>query len=334
MDIPWSRSALARFQPSMSLAYAELDESFGQRLGVTINPEHADKILAGSGHTAPEILALAKERKPLPTFSLPASLKAKVTVERSEAESPNVVGLLPGTDPKLKDEYVVLSAHLDHIGVGKPINGDSINNGAMDNAAGVAAMLEIAQRLHESKVKLRRSLLFTIVCGEEKGLLGSRFFATHPTVKPDHVVADLNVDMFLPLFPLRILTVLGLDESDLGKTVRTVVEPTGVVVQRDLEPARNVFVRSDQYSFIRQGIPALAFKVGYAPGSPEEAIVKKWLMDRYHAPSDDLQQPVDLKAAGEFTGMLLHIAEAVANQTARPRWNDDSFFRRFAQGTL
>ena len=334
MDIPWARSALARFQPSMSLAAAELDESFGQRLGVTINPEHADKILAGSGHTAAEILALAKERKPLPTFSLPVSMKAKVTVERSEAESPNVVGLLPGTDPKLKDEYVVLSAHLDHIGVGKPINGDSINNGAMDNAAGVATMLEIAQRLHESKAKLRRSVLFTIVCGEEKGLLGSRFFATHPTVKPDHIVADLNVDMFLPLFPLRILTVLGLDESDLGKTVRTVVEPTGVTVQRDLEPARNVFVRSDQYSFIRQGIPALAFKVGYTPGSPEEAIVKKWLTDRYHAPSDDLQQPVDLKAAGEFNGLLLRIAEAVANQTARPRWNDDSFFRRFAQGNL
>jgi Zn-dependent M28 family amino/carboxypeptidase len=330
MDIPWERSSLARFQPSMSLAYSELDESFGQRIAVTINPAHADKILAGSGHTAEEILALAKERKPLPTFSLPASLRARTKVERSEAESPNVVGLLPGSDPKLKNEYVVLSAHLDHIGVGRPIKGDSINNGAMDDASGVATMLEIAQRLHESKIRLRRSLLFTIVTGEEKGLLGSRYYATHPTVKPENIVADLNVDMFLPLFPLHSLIVLGLDESDLGKTVRAVVEPLGVKAQPDLEPQRNVFVRSDQYSFIRQGVPALAFKVGYLPGTPEEAIVKKWLTERYHAPSDDLNQPVDLQAAGEFNGLILRIAEAVANQTERPRWNDDSFFRRFA----
>ncbi len=330
MDVPWARSALARFQPAMSLNYPEMDQGFGQRLSVTINPEHLDKWLAGSGHSANEILALAKERKPLPRFPLDSRLKAKAQVRRTEVESPNVVAILPGEDPKLKDEYVVLSAHLDHLGVGRPINGDSIYNGAMDDASGVATLLEIAEQLHEAKSKLRRSVLFVTVAAEEKGLLGSKYFATHPTVTPEQIVADLNVDMFLPLFPFHILTVYGLDESDLGKQVRAVAEPLGIRVQPDLEPERNIFIRSDQYNFIRRGVPSLFFKVGYEKGSPEEAIAKQWLKERYHAPSDDVNQPVDLKAAADFNRVMRLLAEAVANETARPQWNPESFFRRFA----
>jgi hypothetical protein len=329
MDVPWSRIALSRFQPAMSLDYADLDESFGQKLGVTINPAHLDKWLAGSGHSADEILALAKDRKELPHFALAAELRAKVEVKRSKVESPNVVAMLPGSDPQLKDQYVVLSAHLDHLGIGEPINGDKIYNGAMDNASGVATLLDIAEQLHEAKPKLRRSLLFVIVAGEEKGLLGSKYFAAHPTVKPDQMVADLNVDMFLPLFPMHILTVYGLDESDLGKQVRAVAGPMGIQIQADQEPQRNIFIRSDQYNFIRRGVPSLAFKDGYEKGSPEEATAKLWLKERYHAPSDDLQQPVDLKAAADFNMVMLRLSEAVANQDARPAWNSDSFFRRF-----
>lgn len=330
MDVPWPRMALARFQPAMSLDYPDLSPSFGQKISVIINPEQAGKWLASSGHSADEILALAKERKPLPRFDLKTKLTAKVEVRRSEVESPNVAAMLPGSDPKLKDEYVVLSAHLDHVGVGRPINGDSIYNGAMDDASGVATLLDIAERLHRSGANLRRSVLFVIVTGEEKGLLGSKFFSAHPTVKPESIVADLNVDMFLPLFPLRILTVYGLDESDLGRDVREVAEPMGIQVQRDQEPQRNIFIRSDQYNFIRQGVPALAFKVGYEKGSPEEKIAKAWLTQRYHAPSDDVHQPVDLKAAADFDRVILSVAEAVANQLERPKWNSDSFFRRFA----
>ena len=144
------------------------------------------------------------------------------------------------------------------------------------------------------------------------------------------MVADLNVDMFLPLYPLRLLTVYGLEESDLGKQVRAVAEPMGIKIQSDLEPQRNIFIRSDQYNFIRRGVPSLAFKVGYEKGSPEEAVAKKWLTERYHAPSDDLQQPVDLQSAVDFDKVILALAEAVANHEPRPRWNNDSFFRRFA----
>ncbi len=330
MDIPWVRMALSRFQPAMSLDYPDLGETFGQKLSVVVNPGHLDKLLTGSGHSAEEILALAKDRKPLPHFPLAASLKAKAGVHRTEVESPNIAAILPGSDPQLKDEYVVLSAHLDHVGIGRPINGDSIYNGAMDDASGVATLLDIAERLHHGKVKLRRSLLFVIVTGEEKGLLGSQYFAAHPTVKAEQIVADLNVDMFLPLFPLHIMTVYGLDESDLGKQVRAVAEPMDIRIQADQEPQRNIFIRSDQYNFIRQGVPSLAFKVGYEKGTPEEATAKQWLKERYHAPSDDIHQPVDLKAAVDFDKVMLALAEAVANKAERPRWNADSFFRRFA----
>jgi len=331
MDVPWSRVALSRFQPAMSLDYGDLSDGFGQKLGVGINPAHLDKWLAGSGHTAEEILGLAKERKELPRFPLAVSLRSKVAVKRSTVESPNIVARLEGSDPRLKDEYVVLSAHLDHLGVGEPINGDRIYNGAMDDASGVATLLEIAGQLHTARPKLRRSLLFVIVAGEEKGLLGSKYFAAHPTVKPGQMVADLNVDMFLPLFPLHSLTVYGLDESDLGKNVQDVTEHMGIRIQPDQEPQRNLFIRSDQYNFIRHGVPALAFKVGYEKGSPEEATAKQWLKERYHAPSDDIHQPVDLKAAADFNKVILALAEAVANQEARPQWNANSFFKRFAR---
>lgn len=330
MDIPWARSTLARFLPSLSLADPALEETAGQKLAVTVNPAQAHKFFAGSGRTFAELLALANEGKLLPTFPLPASLRARVRVERSELESPNVAAVLPGSDPKLKNEYVVLSAHLDHVGVGRPINGDSIYNGAMDNASGVATLLELAVTLRESRKTFRRSLLFLALTGEEKGLLGSRYFAAHPTVAPASMVANLNVDMFLPLFPLRMLTVYGLEESELGARVREVAGQLGIQIQADHQPERNLFIRSDQYNFIRRGIPALAFKVGFEKDSPQAGIAKQWLTDRYHAPSDDVRQPVDLAAAATLNKVILTLAETVANHPERPRWNSNSFFRRYA----
>ena len=240
-----------------------------------------------------------------------------------------MVAKLPGADPKLKDEYVVLSAHMDHLGIGEPINGDRIYNGAMDNGSGSALVLDLASSLSRSHAKLKRSLLFLFVTGEEKGLLGSKYFATYPTVPKQSIVADINTDMFLPIFPLKVLTVYGLDESSLGDAVRQVAQQQGVQVQPDPEPLRNAFIRSDQYSFIRQGIPALAMSVGYKPGSPEAAAHKKWLTERYHAPSDDLNQPVDLAAAGKFEDIVQALTIKVANDPQRPEWGTDSFFQRF-----
>jgi Zn-dependent M28 family amino/carboxypeptidase len=332
MDIPWARSTLARLQTSMALADPALDDAAGQQLSVVMNPAHADKLLAGSGHTFAELLALADAGKPLPRFPLPARIAAKVAVDRGEVESQNVAGILRGSDPRRRGEFVVVSAHLDHLGIGEPINGDRIYNGAMDNASGVAAILEVATELHESNVRPARSIVFLAVTGEEKGELGSRYFAAHPTVPASAIVANVNTDMFLPLFPLKELMVLGLDESDLGVDVRAVAKDLGLGIQADPEPQRNRFIRSDQYSFIKAGIPALAMKVGYEANSPEAEIARKWTAERYHAPSDDLNQPVDRAAAGRFVEVVRNLAVRIANRTDRPKWNASSFFKRFASG--
>lgn len=330
MDVPWRRIALSRFLPAMNLADPSLDEARGLKLSVGFNPAHADVLFDGSGHTFQEILELADAGTPLPHFEIPGTLKADVAVTRKDVTSYNVVALLPGSDPALKDQYVVFSAHLDHLGIGKPIKGDAIYNGAMDNASGVASLLDVAVMLKESGTKLRRSVLFLAVTGEEKGLLGSKYFAAHPTVSRSVIVADINSDMFLPLYPLRRLTIYGVDESDLGPEAKAVAESMGISSEPDPEPKRNVFIRSDQYSFIRQGIPSLMFKIGFAKGSAEEATFHAWLKERYHAPSDDLSQPVDRTAAARFDRFMARLLERIANRQERPRWNDTSFFKRFA----
>jgi Zn-dependent M28 family amino/carboxypeptidase len=331
MDIPWSRIALNRAHPTMDLDYPEFNETEGEKLAVIVNPASAEKFLAGSGHTFEEIAALGKDRKPLPHFPLAVSLAAKTRVEVTKIESANLVAKLPGSDPALKDEYVVLSAHLDHIGIGEPINGDRIYNGAMDNGSGSALVLDMAASFQKNPERLRRSILLVLVTGEEKGLLGSKYFAAHPTVAPRSIVADVNVDMFLPIVPLKLLTVFGLDESDLGNRAREVAQTIGVRIQPDPEPVRNVFIRSDQYSFILRGVPSVMMGVAPEPGTPEVKIFKDWLTQRYHAPSDDVDQPVDLAAAAKYEEIVRALLINIANGDHRPKWKPDSFFRRYAE---
>ena len=205
-------------RPSMSLADPSLDDSQGIKLVVVFNPADAEKLFQGSGHTFQEIADLAKDRKPLPRFPLTASIQATAKMIVKEVDSANVIAKLPGTDPKLKDQYVVLSSHMDHLGIGEPINGDNLYNGAMDNASGSRA----ESRHRQLARGLARQAGSAQCCSslslaEEKGLLGSKYFAAHPTVPKTSMVADINTDMFLPIFPLKILTVYGLAESDFGR---------------------------------------------------------------------------------------------------------------------
>jgi len=330
MDIPWSRISANRAHPNMALKGAEFNETSGENLAVAFNPEKAQKLFEGSGHTLQELIDLVKDRKPLPRFPLVPTIRAKVSINKKTVESANLVAELPGSDPKLKNEYVVLSAHLDHLGIGEPINGDRIYNGAMDNASGSAVLLDLIASLKKSPKKLKRSVLFVFVTGEEKGLLGSRYFTTHPTVKPGSMIANINIDMFLPILPLKVLTVYGLAESDMGDMAREVAQSLGVQVQADPEPQRNAFIRSDQYNFIRHGVPALAMGVGFEKGSPQQEIFKNWRTQRYHAPSDDLDQPVDLATAGKYEEIIRALMVRLAENAGRPQWKPDSFFRRYA----
>jgi Zn-dependent M28 family amino/carboxypeptidase len=330
MDIPWSRISVNRNHPSMDLADAEFHETPGLKLSVVFNPASAEKLFAGSGHTFAEIAALGKDRKPLPHFPLAVSLKAEARILTSTVESANLVAKLSGSDPALENEFVVLSAHLDHVGMGAPINGDRIYNGAMDDGSGSALVLDIASSLKAHPEKVKRSILFLLVSAEEKGLLGSKYFATHPTIPAKSVVADVNVDMFLPIVPLKFLKILGLEESELGTQAAAVAKSMGITPIADPEPLRNAFIRSDQYSFIKQGVPAVKIDVGFELGTPEQKIFKDWLTNRYHAPSDDINQPVNLETAARYLEFTRRLLVDTANAPRRPSWNPASFFRHYA----
>ena len=329
-EVTWSRTAGSRFQLKMELRDPGPDFAPALPLTALFNPAHAEKLLAGSGHSFQEVLNALNAARPLPHFALAVKIRARLGPVRSEAKSENIVGVLPGDDPELKNEYVVVSAHLDHVGIGEPVHGDRIYNGAMDDASGDASLIEIARAMKESGAQPKRSIVFLAVTGEEKGELGSQYFAAHPTVSGP-IVADINMDMFLPLFALKYLEVQGLAESTLGDDVRAVATQAGVQVQADKEPEHNRFIRSDQYSFIKKGVPALAFKFGYVPGTPEEKTFKKWYAERYHGPADDANQPVDIAAAAQFNAILEKLALRVANADKRPEWKAESFFRRFVK---
>ncbi|MBM3753935.1 MAG: M28 family peptidase [Acidobacteria bacterium] len=318
---PWTRSAAARVQTQMT---AEIGQNVGPSVSIAWNPEHAALLLDGSGHTLDELRKLARAGEALPKFGLRKTLHAKVVVKRGKLESPNVVGLLPGK----RKEFVVVSGHLDHIGKTQSFAGDGIFNGAMDNASGVGALIEVARVLRGEK--LNRSVLFVALTGEEKGLQGSRYFAAKPVVPAKSIAADCNMDMFMPLHEFKALTILGAEESTLGDIAKQTAERRGLRVLPDPAPEQRRFTRSDQYSFIRQGIPAIAFKFGYEKGTPEEKIHADWLRTRYHAVSDDLSQPVNIEGAGKFVEYLAALAKDVANARRRPVWKPESFFRWFA----
>lgn len=340
MDFGWQRVASSAGQPGMRLSetvdaaavaarHPALADDHGTMFSATFNPAEAEKLFAGTSHSFAEVLTLADAQKPLPRFAFNKSLTATVTTENSHVVSPNIVAKLEGSDPKLKSEYVLVSAHLDHLGVGAEIHGKTIYAGAMDDASGVATVLEVARKFSETKTRPKRSMLFVIFTAEEKGLLGSRYFAGHPTVPEKAIRADLNLDMFMPIFPLKKLHVQGLEQSTLAVQAQAIGAEHHIEIAVDPEPDRNSFIRTDQYSFVQAGVPALAFKFGWTAGSQEYKAWRAWLSQRYHSTDDDLTQPVDFAAAAQFNGFLADLARRVADDPGTPHYLDSSFFKRF-----
>jgi len=328
-ELPWPRTASGLLMARMELRDVGPRGYHPLPLTILYNPESAEALFAGSGHTFREVLAGLGSKGPLPRFPLAVRIRARVGVSRRTARCHNVVGVLPGSDPRLKNEYVVVSAHLDHLGLGTPINGDPVYHGAIDNASGVASILEIARAIHDAGAAPRRSILFLAVTGEEKFLLGSEYFATHPTVAGP-LVANLNIDGVWSMFPLRALEVLGVEESTLGDDLRAIAGEAGVEIHTAYEPDRVLFIRSDQYNFIKQGVPALFPQIGFARGSPEEKLAHEWTRVRYHSPADNAKQPIDPVAAARFNELQRKLILKVANSDDRPRWKPESFFNRFA----
>jgi Zn-dependent M28 family amino/carboxypeptidase len=325
VEIPWDRRLLLAGQPGMYLVDASLRETPDGFFSASLDPARSELLFRGSGHSFDAVAALSDASAPVPTFDLAQHLKATISAHRTRLSSANLVAKLPGRDAKLKAEYVLISAHLDHLGVGAPINGDKIYNGAMDDASGVASVLGIAKRL--SAVRPKRSVLFVVVTAEEKGLLGSWYYANRPTVPFSAIVADLNMDMPLPLWPLKGVVAQGAQESSLGAAAAEVAKAQGLALMPDPLPDRNSFIRTDQFSFVRKGVPSLAFKFGFAKGTPEFEVEHEWRAHRYHAPSDDLAQPGILKdEAVKLDAYIAGIARRVANAEGRPQWLPTSVF--------
>ncbi len=294
--------------------------------GMAFNPEFAELLFEGSSHTYKELERLAGQGKPLPNFTLHVRLKISINFEGVSLESDNVLAMLPGSDSVLKNECVVVSAHLDGWGIGEPWHGDRIYNGTFDDAAYVATLIELAARLHDATRKPRRCVLFAVFTAEEEGLLGSQYFMQHPTISKERLVADINLDSLRPIFPLKLLTVLGLSDSTLGEMAQGVAKSLDIRTQPDPEPDRLELIRSDQISFLRAGVPSIAFMYGYKPGSGEERTYRRWYRERYHRPADDLKQPWNPAVAARFNIFFYQLLEQVANMDTRPEWRPASPF--------
>jgi len=284
-----------------------------------------DKLIEGSEQNAKELIDLGSQGKPLPVFEVPDRLSASFTLASRSLQSPNILALLPGTDPSLADQAIVLTAHLDGYGFGTAVDGDSLYNGTLDDAAYVALLIQLAER--QAGKGFKRPLIFAIVTGEEKGLLGSKYLMQHLPVPKESIAANINLDQLRPLFPLEILTVHALDETTLGDDARAVATSMGIKVQNDPEPERNLIRRSDQWNFIQAGIPAINFVFGFAPGSESERIYRQWYREGYHTPKDDLQQKMDWDAAAKFNTFFYGLVEKVADGSTAPAWNADSKLR-------
>jgi hypothetical protein len=279
----------------------------------------AFKILAASsGRDANEVLKTGGAKQPLASFDLKGRFVAKFHLTRHDFTAKNVIAVLPGRDPALKSQYLALSAHLDGYGYGEPVKGDNLYNGTLDDAAYVGTLIRFADK-HRGK-PLRRSIVFGVFAGEEKGLLGAHWFVDHPTVPKADIVADLNLDQLRPLFPLQILTELAVNDTSLGASAKAVAANMGIRIQPDPEPERSLLTRADHWPFMQAGIPGTGFIFGYVPGTDAEARYREWYQVRYHRPQDDLTQPMDFEAAGKFNRFFYALAESVADADVKPSW--------------
>ena len=333
----WASASAKWNMPGMRLRAADgtgIDTFPQLKASASVSAAAARQVFAGSGH---EVDALFKQVADgtLKPFDLPGTLTLAGETRIEPAESRNVVARLEGSDANLGKEFIAYTAHLDHIGVGAAVDGDSIYNGALDNALGVSIMLEAARQLTDAATRPKRSMLFIALTGEEKGLLGAEWFAAHPTVPEADLVANINMDMPVLLAPSRDVVPIGLEHSTLKSTLESAAKEIGVGLSADPFPEEAVFVRSDQYAFVRAGVPAVYLDGGIEPAvaggaSPKDAF-DEFLRNCYHQPCDDASQPIQYEDAARLAKLNARIGVLVGDATERPRWNKGDFFGdRFA----
>ena len=327
---PFSRRPLYMHLPRMGWIDADgaTHRGFPELLaGAQISMEAAGALFDGAPQSADALMAMVEDDR-LPTgFPLAQRMRLSYRSALADLDSPNVIARLPGTDPDLAREHIVLTAHLDHIGFARTMDDDKINNGAMDNASGVATLLEVARLLKAARPA--RSVLFTIVTAEEKGLLGADYFARHPTVPADSMIADINLDMPMLTFPFADVIAFGASHSTLSDHVRSAARAMDVTLSPDPFPEQAIFVRSDHYRFVQQGIPAVMLATGQQsqdPARPGKAAWESFLAEHYHKPSDEISLGIDFESAARFAELNARVAMSLADADERPYWLDGDFF--------
>ena len=299
--------------------------SVSGHLSVVINPPAASALFEDAAYSVPELFDLAATNR-LRSFQLSVSASFRGSFQQRDFLSPNIIGLLRGSDPPLRDSYVLISAHYDHLGVGPPVKNDSIYNGVFDNAAGVAAVLEMAQAFSALLEKPKRSVVFLFTTGEEKGLPGSSYYVDHPMVPLYKTIANVNVDGLAMFDTFNDMVGVGAEFSTLGDLLEQVGLELNLRVSTIPAPFSSTvaFARSDQISFAKAGVPALLLMEGadYRHTSREDGLQRliKWGQQIYHTPFDDLQQPMNLAAAQQHAQILFAFCYALANLDTSPQW--------------
>lgn len=318
----WQRVAMRLVAPDGAI----VDDFPGLRARATLRAGQAAALFEGAPHTADEVFAML-EAGQLASFDLATTLTLAGAAELQRVESRNVVARLPGSDPTLANEHVAFTAHLDHVGVGAAVEGDTVYNGAVDNALGVAILLEAARELVAAE-RPRRSIVFVALTAEEKGLLGAEWYARHPTVAGP-LIANVNMDMPILLQPQEDVVPTGVEHSTLESVLARAAAEIGVKISPDPMPEEVVFIRSDQYAFIKQGVPAVFLNGGViaGPGASDPGkSLREFLAHRYHLPSDDVDQTIHYPTAARLARLNQRIGTLVANDAARPTWKPGDFF--------
>jgi len=296
------------------------------RASATLGPKAAEALFRHAATGVDSLLADA-DKGIAHSFPIDARVKIVAATNIGEQSSPNVVGIIAGSDSRVASEAVVLTAHLDHLGVsGK--GADRIRNGALDNASGIAALIEIARKIAAMPQKPARSIVFVALTAEEKGTQGSLAFVENPPVQ-ETIVANVNMDMLTMLFPMNSLVALGSEHSTLGPLAREAAAQAGFMIEDDPQPEEVRFIRSDQYSFVKKGIPAITFKGGFASRDPKidgEKRTREWLRTVYHSVRDDASQEIDYASGARWADANANLVVAIANAKEPPRWNPGDFF--------
>lgn len=264
-------------------------------------------------------------------FALATRVNIATSTKLGEASSVNVVAALRGSDPARASEYLVYTAHLDHLGIDPAATGDRVYNGALDNASGIACLIEIAKLFASQPKAPARSILFVALTAEEKGEQGSIAFADRPPVPRAQLVADINMDMFMMLYPVKDLIALGAEQSTLGEPAARAIAAAGFTLSPDPQPEEVRFIRSDQYSFVKRGIPAIHLKAGLQSTDASidaPKLAREWLRDVYHSPRDEMRPTLDFASGARYAWANYLLGLDVANAAARPRWTPDDFFTK------